>query len=195
MDKNSEQTSSYKVSNITMRFFKKKSNLVLCTEVFDKAKFLNYLFNNTNEQIILLDTDLLMTGYFQSEMIPKRDNLIIFSSDKETWNKQLTEIINRISKNRCLIVIDSLNGAYNLFNGLDSVRFVDSCIMLLLSLAKETSSLVVTMAIIRDKEEKNLILSPGGKQVVKSEDTDLYLLNKKENKLVIVPLTQNGQTS
>ena len=127
LDKSSEQDSSFDVSNLTTEFFTEKSNIVLCKEAFDKAKFLNFLIRNTNEQIILLDTDLLMTGYFQSEMIPKRDNLIIFRPDKDTWKQQLTEIITKFSDRRCLIVIDSLNGAYNLFEGLESIRFVDSC--------------------------------------------------------------------
>ena len=109
-----------------------------------------------------------MTGYFQSEMIPKRENLIIFSPDKDMWKQQLTEIIVKFSDKRCLIVIDSLNGAYNLFSGLESIRFVDSCIMLLLSLIKKTNSLLLTTAIVRKNKEKSWILSPGGKEIVNS---------------------------
>ena len=134
-----------------------------------------------------------MTGYFQSEMIPKRDNLIIFTPDKETWNEQLTEVISRISNKRCLIVIDSLNGAYNLFEGLDSIRFVDSCIMLLFSLTKKTDSLVVTTAIIRDNKKDNWTLAPSGKQIVRSNNTDHYILNRHGNEIVIASLNQDHQ--
>ena len=188
LDKSSGQTLNFNVLGLTCKFFKKESNLVLCKDPFDKIKFLNYLFKNTNEKIILLDTDLLLTGYFQSEMITKRDNLTIFGPNKDTWDSQLTEIINRISSNKCLIIVDSLNGAYSLFEGLDSVRFVDSCLMLLLSLTKQMGSLIITTAIIREKDENDLVLSPGGKQVVKSDETDLYLLKKKGDELLIAPL-------
>ena len=192
LDKSSEQDSSFDVSNLTTEFFTEKSNIVLCKEVFDKAKFLNFLIKNTNEQIILLDTDLLMTGYFQSDMIPKRDNLIIFSPDKDTWKQQLTEIIVKFSDRRCLIVIDSLNGAYNLFEGLESIRFVDSCIMLLLSLTKKTNSLLVATAIVRKNKDKSWILSPGGKEIVNSDNVSHYILINQENKLAIAPLVQEN---
>ena len=192
MDKSSEQDSSFDVSNITTEFFTKKSNLILSEEVFDKAEFLNFLFKNTTDQIILLDTDLLMTGYFQSDMIPKRDNLIIFSPDKDTWKIQITEIIAKFSDKRCLIVIDSLNGAYNMFEGLESIRFVDSCIMLLLSLIKKTNSLVVTTVSAKKNKEKGWTMSPGGKEIMDSDNTNHYILNKKGNKLVISSLVQEN---
>ena len=192
LDKSSEQDSSSDVSDLTTEFFTKKSNLVLCKEAFDKAKFLNFLFRNTNDQIILLDTDLLMTGYFQSGMIPKMDNLVIFTPDKDTWKIHLTEIIAKFSDKRCLIVIDSLNGAYSLFEGLESIRFVDSCIMLLLSLIKKTNSLVLTTVSARKNKEKSWILSPGGKEIVNSDNEDHYILSNQGSKLVIAPLVQEN---
>ena len=190
LDKSSEQDSSFDVSNLTTEFFTKKSNLILSKEAFDKAEFLNFLFRNTTDQIILLDMDLLMTGYFQSDMIPKMDNLMIFSPDKDTWKIQLAEIIAKFSDKRCLIVVDSLNGAYNLFEGLESIRFVDSCMMLLLSLIKKTNSIVVTTVSARKNKEKGWIMSPGGKEIINSDNTNHYILNKKRNKLVIAPLVQ-----
>lgn len=192
MDKSSEQSLSFDVSNITTEFFSKKSNLVLCKDVFDKAKFLNYLFTNTNDQIILLDTDLLMTGYFQSQMIPKRDNLMVFSPDESTWKLHLTEIIAKFSDKRCLIVIDSLNGAYNLFEGLESIRFVDSCIMLLLSMIKKSNSLLIITVSARQNKEKSWVLSPGGKEIINSENEHHYILNNQDNKLVIASLSNKN---
>ena len=192
LDKSSEQDPSFDISNLTTEFFTKKSNLILSKEAFDKAKFLNFLFRNTTEQIILLDMDLLMTGYFQSGLIPKMDNLIIFSPDKETWRIQLTEIITKFSDKRCLIVIDSLNGAYNLFEGLESIRFVDSCIMLLLSLIKKTNSQLVTTVLARKNKEKGWVMSPGGKEIVNSNNENHYILNKQGSKLVIAPLVHEN---
>ena len=192
MDKSSEQGLSFDVSNLTTEFFSKKSNLVLCKDVFDKVKFLNYLFTNTNDQIILLDTDLLMTGYFQSQMIPKRDNLMVFSPDESTWKLHLTEIIAKFSDKRCLIVIDSLNGAYNLFEGLESIRFVDSCIMLLLSMIKKNNSLLISTVSARQNKEKSWALSPGGKEIISSEKDHHYILKNQGNKLEIAPLSSKN---
>ena len=192
MDKSSEQGLSFDVSNLTTEFFSKKSNLVLCKDVFDKVKFLNYLFTNTNDEIILLDTDLLMTGYFQSHMIPRRDNLMVFSPDESTWKPHLTEIIAKFSDKRCLIVIDSLNGAYNLFEGLESIRFLDSCIMLLLSMIKKNNSLLIITVSARQNKEKNWILSPGGKEIINSEKEHHYILKNQGNKLEIAHLSNKN---
>ena len=192
LDKSSEQGLSFDVSNLTTEFFSKKSNLVLCKDVFDKVKFLNYLFTNTNDQIILLDTDLLMTGYFQSQMIPKRDNLMVFSPNENTWKLHLTEIITKFSDKRCLIVIDSLNGAYNLFEGLESIRFVDSCIMLLLSMIKKNNSMLIVTVSARQNKEKSWILSPGGKEIINSEKEHHYILKNEGNKLEIAPLSNKN---
>ena len=192
MDKSSEQGLSFDVSNITTEFFSKKSNLVLCKDVFDKVKFLNYLFTNTNDQIILLDTDLLMTGYFQSQMIPRRDNLMVFSPDENTWKLHLTEIITKFSDKRCLIVIDSLNGAYNLFEGLESIRFVDSCIMLLLSMIKKNNSQLIITVSAKQNKEKSWILSPGGKEITSSEKEYHYILKNQGTKFEIVPLSNKN---
>ena len=192
LDKSSNHDSSFDVSSLTTEFFTKKFNLILSKEAFDKAKFLTFLFRNTTDQIILLDLDLLMTGYFQSEMIPKGDNLIIFSPDKDAWKRQLTEIITKFSDKRCLIVIDSLNGAYNLFEGLESIRFVDSCIMLLLSLIKRTNSILIATVSARKNKEKSWIMSPGGKEIVNSDNKNQYILNKHGGKLVIAPLVHEN---
>ena len=192
MDKSSEQGLSFDVSNITTEFFSKKSNLVLCKDVFDKVKFLNYVFTNTNDQIILLDTDLLMTGYFQSQMIPKRDNLMVFSPNENTWKLHLTEIITKFLDKRCLIVIDSLNGAYNLFEGLESIRFVDSCIMLLLSMIKKNNSQLIITVSAKQNKEKSWILSPGGKEIISSEKEHHYILKNRGKKFEIDSLSNKN---
>ena len=192
MDKSSGQDLCFDVSNLTTDFFSKKSNLVLCKDVFDKVKLLNYLFTNTDDQIILFDTDLLMTGYFQSQMIPKRENLMVFSPDESTWKQHLAEIIAKFSDKRCLIVIDSLNGAYNLFEGLEAIRFVDSCIMLLLSMIKKNNSLLIITVSAKQNKEKNWILSPGGKEIMNSEKEHHYILSNQGNKLVIAPFSNKN---
>lgn len=192
MDKSSEQDLSLDASNLTTKVFSKKSNFVLCKDVFDKVKFLNYLFTNTSDQIILLDTDLLMTGYFQSQMIPKRDNLMILTPDENTWRLQLTEIIAKFSDKRCLIVIDSLNGAYNMFEGLESIRFVDSCIMLLSSMIKKNNSLLIITVSARQNKEKRWILSPGGKEIINSENEHHYILNNQGDKVVIASVSSKN---
>jgi hypothetical protein len=132
--------------------------------------------------------DLLYTGYVESGMIQKKDNVIIFHPDKTSWKEKLSEIISKVSKEKLLVVIDSFNGVYNMFDDLESARFINSCIMLLSSLGRQTSSSVVIIAMARKKENKEWILSPGGKQILKSGKTGIFFLKKIKNDLVISTL-------
>ncbi len=75
-----------------------------------------------------------------------------------------------------------------MFDDLESARFINSCIMLLSSLGRQTNSSVVIIAMARKKENKEWILSPGGKQIIKSEKTGIFFLKKIENDLVISTL-------
>jgi hypothetical protein len=60
--------------------------------------------------------------------------------------------------------------------------------MLLASVGRQTSSSVVITTMARKKENNEWILLPGGKQIIKSGRTGVYLLKKIENSLVISTL-------
>jgi hypothetical protein len=57
--------------------------------------------------------------------------------------------------------------------------------MLLASIGKQTGCTIVMTTIARKKENNDWVLSPGGKQIIKSEKTGVYCLEKIENDLVI----------
>ncbi len=185
LDKNPESILDNNLTYIQNEFRQKLPSIVLCSETFHKAEFLNRLINSVENPIIFVDMDLLYTGYVESGMIQKKNNVTIFHPDKESWKKELLEIITKVSKKKFLVVIDSFNGVYNMFDDLESARFINSCIMLLSSVGKQTSSSIVIVAMARKKENNEWILLPGGKQIIKSEKTGVFLLKKIENDLVI----------
>ena len=116
LDKNPEQIIDNDLTQIQMKFEQNNPNVVLCSKPFHKIEFLNRLINSTEDPIIFIDMDLLYTGYVQSGMIQKKENVTIFCPDKTNWGENLTEIISRVSKDRFLVIIDSFNGVYNLFD-------------------------------------------------------------------------------
>jgi len=185
LDKNHEQILDNNLTCIQNEFRQNLPSIVLCSEPFHKAEFLNRLINSVENPIIFIDVDLLYTGYVESGMIQKKNNVTIFHPDKESWKKELLEIITKVSKKRFLVVIDSFNGVYNMFDDLESARFINACIMLLSSVGKQTSSSVVIVAMARKKENNEWILLPGGKHIIKSEKTGVFFLKKIENDLVI----------
>ena len=84
-----------------------------------------------------------------------------------------------------MVIIDSFNGIYNIFDNLESARFVNSCIMLLSSLGKQANSTILITAMGRKKENSEWVLSPGGKHIMKSAKTGVYFLKKIKNDLII----------
>ena len=188
LDKSPEWVLDNDLSLVQNEFGKNIPSIVLCSEPFYKAEFLNILINSVKIPVIFVDMDLLYTGYIESGLIQKNDNVTIFHPEKKDWKDKLSKIISNASKQKVLVVIDSFNGVYNMFDDLESARFINSCIMLLSSLGRETSSSVVISAMARKKDNNEWVISPGGKQIIKSEKTGVYFLKKFQGNLMISTL-------
>ena len=185
LDKSPERVLDNNLTHIQNEFRKNIPSIVLCSEPFYKIEFLNRLINSVENLIIFVDMDLLYTGYIESGMIPKKENLVVFHPNKESWKEKLSEIITKTSKEEILVIIDSFNGVFNTFDDLESARFINSCIMLLASLGRNTNSSIIVTAMVRKKENGDWVISPGGKQIIKSEKTGMYFLKKIEENLII----------
>jgi len=190
LDKNPERVLDNNLANIKKEFEKNLPNILLFSEPFEKNLFLDKLITSIENSIIFIDIDLLYTGYVKSGMIKKKDNVELYQPNKENWEKDLSKIINKISKNKFFVIIDSFNRIYNMFDELESAIFINSCIMLLSSLGRKTNSSVIVTAMARKNENKEWILSPGGKQIIKSSKTGIYLL-KKTNEGFIISTIEN----
>ena len=191
LDKNPEMILDDNLEYIQNEFKKNVPSLVLCSDSFHKIEFLNKLIFSVENPIIFVDMDLLYSGYIEAKMIQKKENLIILQPNKLNWKQKLSEIILKTSNKKFLIIIDSFNGIYNLFDNLESARFVNSCIMLLSSLGKQSDSTIVISAMARKKDNNERILSPGGKHIMKLPRSSVYFLKKNKNKLKIRTIDQS----
>ena len=185
LDKSPEWVLDNNLIHIQNEFKKNIPSILLCSEPFHKTEFLNRLINSVENSIIFVDMDLLYTGYVESGMIQIKDNLFILNPDKENWRKKLSDIIIKTSEEKVLVIIDSFNGIYNIFDDLESVRFINSCIMLLGSLGKNSDSTIIVTGMARKKENDEWVISPGGKQIIKSEKTGIFYLKKIKEKIII----------
>ena len=190
LDKSPELVLDNNLEFVKNEFEQNVPSIILSHEPFHKTEFLNRLMNSIENPIIFVDMDLLYTGYVESGMIQKKNNVTIFHPEKVDWREKLSEIIGKVSKEKFLVIIDSFNGVYNLFNDLESARFVNSCIMLLSSLGKQVNSSIIVTAMARKKEDDEWILSPGGKQILKSRKTGVYFLKKVQNNLIFSNLEE-----
>ena len=192
LDKSPERVLDNNLIHIQNEFRKNIPSIVLCSEPYYKIEFLNRLINSVENLIIFVDMDLLYTGYIESGMIQKKENLVFFHPNKESWKEKLSEIITQTSKEEILVIIDSFNGVFNMFDDLESARFINSCIMLLASLGRNTNSSIIVTAMVRKKENGDWVISPGGKQIIKSEKTGMYFLKKIEENLIISNLEKTN---
>jgi hypothetical protein len=190
LDKNPEIILDDNLEYIQSEFKKNIPNLILSSNSFHKIEFLNKIISSTKNPIIFVDMDLLYSGYIESKIIQHKENLTIFQPSNLNWKEKLAEISNKISKEEFLIIIDSFNGIYNIFDDLESARFVNSCIMLLSSLGKQSNSTIIITAMARKKENSEWILSPGGKKIMKLVKMGIFFIKKKQNDLIINSINQ-----
>ena len=190
LDKSPEIIPDENLEYIQNEFKKNIPNLILCSNSFHKIEFLNKIIISTKNPIIFVDMDLLYSGYIESKIIQHKENLTIFQPNNLNWKEKLAEISNKISKEEFLIIIDSFNGIYNIFDDLESARFVNSCIMLLSSLGKQSNSTIIITALARKKENSEWILSPGGKKIMKLVKMGIFYIKKKQNDLIINSINQ-----
>ena len=190
LDKNPEIILDDNLEYIQSEFKKNIPNLILSSNSFHKIEFLNKIISSTKNPIIFVDMDLLYSGYIESKIIQHKENLTIFQPSNQNWKEKLAEITNKISKEEFLIIIDSFNGIYNIFDDLESARFVNSCIMLLSSLGKQSNSTIIITAMARKKENSEWILSPGGKKIMKLVKMGIFFIKKKQNDLIINSINQ-----
>jgi len=195
LDKNPEKIIDNNLTAIQTEFEQNNLNIILCSEPFHKIEFIHRLINSVNIPIIFVDLDLLYTGYIESGMIQRKKDMIIFNPNETDWGRKLGEIISKISQEKFLVIIDSFNGVYNLFDDLESARFVNASIMLISSLGKQAKSSIVVTAIARKRENNEWVISPGGKHVITSEKTKTYFVKKNVNDLLIGILDKTGTNS
>ena len=192
LDKNYEQISNNDWTCIREEFSKKNLNVILCSEPFLKAKFLNEVINSNSYQVIFLDFDLLYSGYIISKMVKENDMVEIYRPTKKGWIANFCEIAKKISNKKFMVVIDSLNGFYNILDEKESGRLINASLMLLASIGRESDSSILISAIVRKNECGEWILSPGGRHIINSKKSGSFYLQRINNDLTISSLNQVG---
>ena len=192
MDKNPDQSSLIGISEAKNYLNENTLTSVLCSEPFTKAAFLSKLIDDIDMPVIYLDFDLLYSGYVNSEMIPNNTNVSLFVPSKDDWNQILKKVLLMILNQKSVVIIDSLNGLYNLFDGKDIGRLINAYIMLLVFMAKESGSSVLFSSMVRKKDKEGWVLSPTSRRIVDTKMTKLYL--KKFNSEITVEVIGDDES-
>ena len=159
------------------------TNLIFYNDVFSKTKFMSKIMELSEDPIIYLDFDLLLSGYFESNYITKPSNMEIIKPDKENLKELLPNIITKISSQKTTLIVDSLNGLYSFLDDKNPARFANSLIMLLTTNVKFSKSILFVTCLGQKKE--NTWISPTGKLILELENVNKFEITENNKKIKI----------
>ena len=193
MDKNPDQVLADILKQIGGESSEHNPSIILASKPFHKAELVDSLLDSVNYPVIFLDFDLLYSGYVTSKIVKQRDDIHVFRPQKDDWNEILHSVLEKIYRERFMVIIDSFNGFHNMYDDKGSARFVNASLMLLAFIGKFLRCPVVVMALARKNKKNQWILSPGGRHVINPKNSSLYTVNKNEDVLSITPLKHSMQ--
>jgi len=162
LSKNPEQVNS-KIENILEQNL---LNIIYYENSFAKAKFLTKTIEKWDIPTFYLDFDLLYSGYVKANMIPTLKNVTLLWPNSENLRENLESVIEKISMTKSIVVIDSLNGFFNILEDDDAGMLINSFIMMLASSAKNTKSIILVGSLSKLNEENEFVLYSSGRHVI-----------------------------
>ena len=162
LSKNPEQVNS-KIENILEQNL---LNIIYYENSFAKAKFLTKTIEKWDIPTFYLDFDLLYSGYVKANMIPTLKNVTLLWPNSENLRENLESVIEKISMTKSVVVIDSLNGFFNILEDDDAGMLINSFIMMLASSAKNTKSIILVGSLSKLNEENEFVLHSSGRHVI-----------------------------
>ena len=187
LDKNPNRILGIDFMLIQSEFSLSSPNIILCSNPFLKTEFLRRFIDSSDIPVFFLDFDLLYSGYVSSGLVENNDNVTIFRPNKTRLLKDLKTIVEKISNERIFLIIDSFNGLYNMFDELESIRFINAIIMLLSTVGKHKDSVILVSALARKNDVGNWIISPGGRHLVDSKKLRMYYLTMSDGVINLNP--------
>ena len=161
------------------------ANMIFYEDSFVKTAFFTKEIQNWEIPIFYFDFDLQYTGFVRSEATPQIKNLTLLSPENSSLHDNLKSVIEQISKKRSLIIIDSLNGFFNVLEGSKDVgRLVNSFLMLLITSARHAKSTVIVGILSKLSEENKRVLYNTGRSVMDNDHFTKIQLTRKENNIL-----------
>ena len=170
------------------------TNMFFYDDSFTKTSFFTSEIPNWEVPIFYFDFDLQYTGFVRSGITQEMKNLNLLCPENGSLREDLKSVIAKISKERSLIIIDSLNGLFNVLEGdKDLGRLVNSFLMLLVSAANHTKSTIIVGILSRLNEDR-WVLYNTGRSVIDSKYFTKIQLTRKENNTSATLLNSDNST-
>ena len=197
LDKNPNLISNDNFDNIKKIIQQNTINSITYTEPFLKTVFLTNLLPLIKKPVIYLDFDLLFSGYIASGIISSNSTMTLLQPTETNWNEMLKNILKQISQEKSTIIIDSINGFYNLFYEIKNVgRLINSLIMLFVCFSKMSNSHLIITTMVKQKTKDEWVISIIGRHTVETKQMTKIHLDKKNGnlKMTVVSNGNNKET-
>ena len=190
LSKNPEQVNS-KIENILEQNL---LNIIYYENSFAKARFLTKKIEKWDIPTFYLDFDLLYSGYVKANIVPTLKNITLLWPNSENLRENLESVIEKISMTRSVVVIDSLNGFFNILEDDDAGMLINSFIMMLASSAKNTKSIILVGSLSKLNEENEFVLHSSGRHVIDNKHMEKIQLVESNGLLKINILNFDNST-
>ena len=171
------------------------TNVIFYEDSFTKTSFFTKEISNWKVPIFYLDFDLQYTAFVKSGITQELENLNLLHPENGSLREGLKSVIAKISREKSLIIIDSLNGFFNILEGnKDLGRLVNSFLMLLVSAANHTKSTIIVGTLSKLNEDGRWVLHNTGRSVIDNEHFTKIQLTKKENNPFAILLNSDNSS-
>ena len=161
-------------------------NVIYYESSFAKTTFFVKILSKWNIPTFYLDFDLLYSGFVKSgrTLLPK--NITLLCPDADSLHENLRSVVDKISKTKSLVIIDSLNGFFNLLEDRkDTGQIINSLIMLLTSSAKNVNSIVVVGSLSKLINENEWVLYNTGRHVIENKYMTKIQLTESNGNIIV----------
>ena len=169
-------------------------NIIYYENSFAKAKFLTKTIEKWDIPTFYLDFDLLYSGYVKANVVPTLKNVTLLWPNSENLRENLESVIEKISMTKSVVVIDSLNGFFNILEDDDAGMLINSFIMMLASSAKNTKSIILVGSLSKLNEENEFVLHSSGRHVIDNKHMEKIQLVESNGLLKINILNFDNST-
>ncbi len=171
-------------------------NLIMHSDPFLKTSFLSKIISKTNNPVIFLDFDLLFSGYICSNIISQSQALTLYQPTRKNLLETIKTILLNLSERKSILVIDSLNGLFNMYSDKKNAgRLINSLIVLFCSIAKMADSHVLISGMTRKKNGDDWVLSIIGRHVFRIKQMNTIHLEKQNSSFIANILDEKNHTT
>ena len=171
-------------------------NMIFYENSFTKTTFFVKILPKWNIPTFYLDFDLLYSGFVKSGQTTLSKNTTLVCLNANNLHENLRSIINKISETKSLVIIDSLNGFFNLLEGRkDTGQIINSFIMLLTSSAKNVNSIVVVGSLSKLINENEWVLYNTGRHVIENKYMTKIQLSESNGNIIVKNLKPDKSES